>query len=134
MINFSKIAATSAASGFKNYNLDPVTFSGTIPAQTLTVGQVVSVSVSVPLDNTNAVSLIKLQYASINSYWYQMFGLTASTTIPFVSEYQLESSASYSGGNLVVTTYAINQTGGSISLPVQVINVRARLYKSPFSR
>lgn len=133
MIDFSKLSATSAASGFKNYNLVPATQTGVIPAQILSANQVVTNTISISLDNTNAVSLVKLQYATLDTFWRQLFGITSSTFVPFVDPYQLESIASYVAGNLIITTYAINQSGGSFSLPEQVINVRARLYKSPFS-
>lgn len=129
MINVQKIVASTQLFGFRNYLRATATV--TIPAQTLSGGGYAVVSALLPLNNTNAVSSVKIQYISVESVWRQAQGSTVTTGGG--GSYELESFTYYSGGNLVVDTYVADQTGSANTIPAQTINIVARLYKSPFS-
>lgn len=128
MVDLDKLAATSRASGFKNYAA--VYGSDTIPSQTLLVGQHTVLVINIALNNSNAVSLHKLRYSSVESFWRQMQGWVSFDDI--VTGYSLQTTSFYESGFLKVVTFAVNQTGSDIVLPAQFIEVKARLHKAPF--
>ena len=113
--------------GFKNYT--SVTGSGGIPAQSMGVGTYETVDISLPLDNDKAVSTVKIQYTSEESFWRQMQGFVVGN----YGDYTLQSMSYYTDTDLVVSVYAVNQTGGTISLPSQHFEITARLFIAPFN-
>lgn len=121
--------ASSHLFGFKNYTSGSTVVN--ISSQTITAGHYVVASGTISLQNIDAVSSVKLQYASVEAFWRQAQGFTTTGVVS--SQYSLQSNTYYSAGNLVVDTYAVNQTGGNITLPAQIINVSVRLFRSPFA-
>lgn len=129
MVNAQYLSASSAFFGFKNYRFSQT--SGTIPGQAISAGGYVTTQMTIPLGNVGAVSCVKIKYSTIESFWRQMQGSVNSGLS--AADYTLQSNAYYSSGNLVIDTYAVDQTGLGTVLPAQTLDVQARLYKSPFS-
>lgn len=127
MPNLTSILAASSFAGFKNYQTH-ITGSGTIPSQALTIGGFASTNITIPLNNSNAVSTSQVQFVTVESFWHELSGIVNSGT----SSYSIEALSAYTGGNLVVTIIAANETGSTITLPTQTINVQAQLYVAPF--
>lgn len=127
---FSGIQFDSALAGLANYNT--VSFFFTINAHTAPVGGATAWTSSWPLDNTNAISGIQLNYAGLETVWRPVSG-DLLLNIPYTgTQYQLETIIYYSGGNLNVNTYVINETASPLSIPQFFVNVRAFLYNAPF--
>lgn len=129
MTILNKISAISSLAGFKNYAHE--TGNGTIPTQSVAAGSYASTSISIPLNNANAVSTAKITY-SVEAFTWQLTGFVSSGYL-IGGEYTLSAISYYSGGNFVVGIYAANQTGGTITLPTITAEVEARLYKAPFN-
>lgn len=128
-VDVQKIAASSHMFGFQNYT--PGSTTVTISFQTITAGHYAVATGTISLQNVDAVSSVKLQYATVEAFWRQAEGFTNTGTVGV--GYSLQSNTYYSGGNLNIDTYAVNQTAGSITLPTQIIFISARLFRSPFA-
>lgn len=128
-INVQNIAASSQMFGFRNYTSG--TASVSIPSQVIASGKAVVGSGTISLENVDAVSSVKIRYTTVETFWRQAQGYTTTGLVGV--GYALQSNVYYSGGNLVIDTYAINDTAGSITLPAQTIDIQARLFRSPFA-
>lgn len=130
MLNVQNLAASSALSGFKNYNPLGAPFSVIIAGQTLTAGTFVSATASTALNNTNAVSQVQVQYAGAQTDWNVVYG--SINNYFAASTYEIESLYYFDSTNLNVFTVVVNQTGGNVTIPTITINCRAFLYLAPF--
>lgn len=130
-VNLSKLIYVSTCSGFKNYS--NVSFSGSIAGQSLAAGHVASMSCHTPLNNTNAVSQVQVQFSGVETVWRPVYGGLAinypNNTSP---SYQIEVVTYFSGGNIYLDAYVSNQTGTSVTIPSITFNVRAFLFNAPF--
>lgn len=137
ILDLSKIQFISELDSFKNYNVTPTTFSFVIPSQNLAASgsgtPVTFGSGSTPLNNSNAVSRIKVQYSGVESTWRVVQG-TITTEYPdwTTPTYQIVTIVFFTGGNLFVSTYVINETAGTITIPNITVNVSAALFLAPF--
>lgn len=129
-IDFSKIIATSNFPGFQNYSI--VYFSGGIVSQTLVAGGFVSLVISTPLNNTNAISQVQIQFAGLSNNFLIINGTTDFFPNVPTPNYQVQSQPYYSGGNLNILTVVANNTGSSLTIPTITINVHAFLFIAPF--
>lgn len=131
MPNFTNLAATSAADGFKNYS--SVSFSASIASQNIAAGGYATASASTPLNNANAVSQVQVQFSGVNSFWQVLTGSIYQDVPDSASmTYEIEAISYFTGGNAKVDTYIINETAGTISIPAITINCRAFLFLAPF--
>lgn len=127
MINFVGLQFASTLAGLQNYEND--TFNFPVNGHVLVAGATSSWSTTWPINNTNAVSTIQLQY-SLDNVWRFMAG---AITISYASgTYEVETLTYYSGTVLNVRTYVINQTGGSVTIPQFDVTIRASLFNAPF--
>lgn len=132
MIDTNKIISTNAFSGFQNYT--SATFSVSLPGQNLAAGAFLGpIRATTPLNNTNAISQILIQYSGLDAFTRLLPG---SIVVDYPNSgspsYEVESQSYYSGGNLVVDTYISNQTGGVVAIPAITFNVTTSLYVAPF--
>jgi len=85
MPNMQIIVASSAFSGFKNYLPIPGITTISIPATTLTAGTstafYVKVTTLIPMNNANAISTVKVQFATSESFWHQAIGFVQTPVI-----------------------------------------------------
>lgn len=130
-VDTNNLIFASSFSGFSNYK--QVTGSVSVPGQTLSASQVIGpFSITIPLDNTNAVSEVQLEYSGLDEFWRLLPGSIAvdypNADLP---NYQILSFSFYSGGFLNVDTYISDQAGGSV-IPNITINCNAFLYLAPF--
>lgn len=120
----------SSLAGLANYN--SVSFNFTVNAHSLPTGNVTSWTSSWPLNNANAISGVQLNYAGLETVWRPISG-ALTLNIPYTGpQYQLETIIYYSGGAIVVKTFVINETAGTVSIPQFFVNVRVFLYNAPF--
>lgn len=129
MINPSKLAASSAMDGFKNYLSS--SFSATVSGQTIASGHFVSITTSTPLNNANSVSQLQVQYSGTgNSEWFIVNGsIITNYSSP---NYQIESYYYFDSTNLNLFTVIVNESAGSITIPTIKINCRGFLFLAPF--
>lgn len=125
-VNFQNISAASQFPGFKNYTI--VSLTGSIPGQTLAAGHFAQTTISTPLNNTNAVSQVQLQYSGVNSNYFVIPGFQQYNPS---GTYQIESLVYYVSGNINILTLVSNQTAGSITIPTITLNAVAFLFVSP---
>lgn len=122
------LAATSKLSGFKNYQSS--SFSTAIAGQNLAAGGFVSATASTPLNNSNSVSEVQVQYSGVQTDWNVVYG---SINNYFAGgNYEIESLYYFDSTNLNVFTVVVNQTGGVVAIPAITINCRGFLYLAPF--
>lgn len=114
--------------GFKNYST--ATFNTTIAGQTLAAGHFVSATVSTPLDNTNSISQVLVQYGGVSSNTYLLNGIIANNFA--AGSYQIESLYYFDSTNLNVFTVVVNETAGNVTIPTITINCRGFLFLAPF--
>lgn len=132
MIDTNKIIAASEFAGFKNYSES--TFSVSYAGGNIVAGGYVKVTASTPLNNTNAVSEVQVQYSGLDSFTRLIPGSIA-IDYPTVGtrQYQVNTLIYFTGGNLFVDNYIVNQTGGVVAVPAITFNCRAFLYVAPFT-
>lgn len=130
-VDLNKVIATTLFSGFGNYGSVP--FSAVIAGQNLGAGAVVSAGASTPLNNTNAISQVQVQYTGLDAFWRLLPGVVIAD-YPNASSpnYQIESFSYFTNGILHVDTYISNQTGGTVAIPAITISCRAFLFLAPF--
>jgi len=134
MINLQKIVAASKFVGFRNYTKSTQIFTTT--GGNLASGAERTNTFTISLDNTSAVSRVRINYETLSTTnWYQLesYFSTYSWGITSGAGYDLFTFINYSGGNLVITVVEVNLTGGILSIPVQTINITARLFLTPFN-
>jgi len=122
------LAAAGGLDGFKNYLSS--SFSVNVPAQTLGVGDFVSYSASTPLNNSNSISQVQVQYSGLASEYYIINGSILTSWDS--GNLEVQTYYYFDGTNLNVFTVLVNQSGGSYSLPTIDINCRGFLFIAPF--
>jgi len=130
MPNYSNTSATSISSGFQNYTVKDGSVS--VGAQTLGAFGFQQYTITIPLENNNAISEVQLK-CSLDSFWSLVDG-TVFRRYPTwaISNYELSSMVYFTGGNLIIYTYLVDLTGASQSIPAFTIDARAFLFKAPF--
>jgi len=132
MLNFSKVAFTTTASGFKNYASKD--FSVSVPAQNLAAGNAVFYTASTTLDNTKAISQVQVRYTNLEPHYRVVQGETILRYPNYSTpDFEVGSIVYFSGGVLNVFTYVANQTGGTVAVPAFTITCRAFLFLAPFN-
>lgn len=129
MPNFTKTAATSLASGFQNYTVK--SGSVVVPSASLPAFSYTTHTITIPLDNANAVSEVQLN-VSLDSYWTSVEGVVYRRYPNWPGNYGIDSNVYFSGGNLVISSYLYDQTGSPQVIPAFTISARAFLFKAPF--
>jgi hypothetical protein len=109
-------------------NNESTSFFFNIDAHTLGAGQADLWSTTWTLNNTTDISSLQINYAGLETVWRYLSG---ALTL-HMGTYDVETVAYYQSGQLVIQTYTINQTGGSVSVPAFFLNVRAFLFNAPF--
>jgi len=133
MIDMRRIAASSGFAGFQNYTIITPTIN--LPAVVIPAGgetgQIIS---TFNLNNSNAVSRIRINYQTEGANWYQVEGPLSTFSHGITTGYDIFTIINYtSSGVLSVVINEINLTvGSSVSVPAQVINLSARLFLTPF--
>lgn len=127
---FSQTLYDSALAGLANY--ESAGFYYTVTGHNLAANTASSWATTWPLNNSNAVSSVQINYGGLETVWRPVSG-SLIINIPYVgTQYQLQTITYYSGGNLHVVTYVINQTGVLVAIPTITVNVRVFLYNAPF--
>lgn len=128
MIIPSKLSAASAMSGFKNYLSSACSVS--VPAQNLPAGGFVAYVASTPLNNTNSVSQVQIQYTGLSTQWFVLYG--SLTTSWNNNAYQIETFYYFNSSTLFIYTIISNQTAGTVFVPAFTVNCNAFLFIAPF--
>lgn len=133
MINLLKVAASSAFVGFENTN-EPVSQIFNTPAVLLGAGSSQSYTFSYAVDNSESVSRIRINYASVNTNWYQLEGFFSffNANISTGGLFDIATYVSYSGGNLNITVYVVNLAAVPAVIPAQTYDATYRLFNVPF--
>lgn len=131
-VNTNIIIASSNFSGFMNSSA--ATFSASVSSQNISAGGYIGpIRASTPLNNTNAVSQVQIQYSGVDSFWRILPGnITYNVPNSSSPTYQIESFSYFSGGTLYVDSYVSNQTGGTITIPAIIFNCRGFVFLAPF--
>lgn len=130
-VNTNIIVSGSEFSGFKNYQA--VTFSTAYGGGTLTVGTYAMVSATTPLNNSNAVSEVQVQFSGLETFYRLVPGsIAVDYPTSGTRTYEIEVIEYFLGGNLHMDFYIVNQTAGSVTVPAITFNCRAFLYVAPF--
>jgi len=128
MIIPKNLAAAGGLDGFKNYSA--ASFSVNVPTQNLGAADFISFTASTPLNNSNSISQVQLQYSGLSNDYYIMNGIV--NTFWNSGDYEIESYYYFDGTNLNVFTVIANQTAGIITIPDITINCRGFLFIAPF--
>lgn len=127
------IVSSNNFSGFSNYT-PSVPFSVTVNGQNIGVGAFLGpLRASTPLDNSNAVTEVQIQYIGLDSFFRILPGnIIYNVPNSLSPNYQIESFSYFSGGKLVVDSYISNQTGGTITIPTITFSCQGFLFNAPF--
>jgi hypothetical protein len=127
---FSQLQFDNSLAGLGNYL--STTFNFAVTSHSLPVGNASSWSSTWPLNNTNAISGVQINYAGLETVWRPVSGSMA-INVPYVTpQYQILAITYYAGGNFQISIYISNQTGGTITVPAFSVNVRLFLFNAPF--
>lgn len=112
--------------GLANY--DSVSFNFTVTSHTLAVGEVHEWRSNWVLDNTDAISTIQISYAELETVYRYCSGALVLN----LGTYEIETLTYYKDDLLHIDTFTVNESGGSVTVPEFIVNVRAFLYNAPF--
>jgi hypothetical protein len=131
MPNLSKLNMSSEFASLKNSVKKDVSLA--VSSFSLAVGSYSRKTLTIPLDNENAVSTIKIRYNGLQTVWRPLPGYVI-TNFPVYNapSYQVQTFSYYKDGLLYIDTYISNQTGGSVTVPAFTLEVSADLYLTPF--
>jgi len=114
--------------GLANYENDAFNFA--VNGHNLSAGGVSLWTTTWPINNSNTVSSIQLNYSGLETVWRYTSG---ALNLAFGGgTYNVETLTYYLAGNLHVETYVINQTGGTLAIPAFSVNVHVSLFNAPF--
>lgn len=128
MPNFTNLTSVSSASGYKNYLAS--TFSATVPAQTLAAGTFATVTASTPLNNTNSISQVQVNWGGLETFYRILNGYIFNRYAG--NTYEVQSFYYFNATTLFVQTIVSNQTGGNVNIPTITITCRGFLFLAPF--
>jgi len=132
MVNTNIIIAGSQFSGFKNYAT--ASFSVAYAGGNIAAGGYVGpLTASTPLNNTNAVSEVLVQYTGLETF-YRLIPGNIVTDYPTAgaATYEIQSLAYFTGGILFVDSYIVNQTAGVVAIPPITFSCLGCLGVAPF--
>jgi hypothetical protein len=121
----SKILFSTSYKYFLNY--DDKTGSVSVPSTSYGAGVVKSYSVTIPITRTKDFSQIRVNFSFDSSKWYVF-------PFPYVvldSNFSVETVGSYSGSNLIITFYVVNQVPLTVSNTAFTATVDATLFVTP---
>lgn len=122
----SKVIFSTLYSYFLNY--DTQTGSVNVPATSYATGESKSYTVVIPIDRTQDYSQIQINFSFDSTKWYILPVGDVTLDIAFGS---VTTVASYSGANLTITFYVVNQVVGPINNPAFTVTVRSLLFVTP---
>lgn len=127
---YSQLQFDSSLAGLGNYL--STSFNFVVNSHSLPAGNASSWSSSWPLNNSNAISGVQVNYTGLETVWRPVSGSMA-INIPYVTpQYQILAITFYQGGSFNITIYISNQTGGTITVPAFAVSVRLFLFNAPF--
>lgn len=126
-LKIANLQFAASLGGLANYETDSFNFP--VNGHSLAANQVSKWSTTWPINNSNAISSVLLQY-TLDSVWRYTGG--AISLVYNSGAYQVETVNYYSGSNLVVETYVINQAAGTTVIPQFSVNIRVSLFNAPF--
>jgi hypothetical protein len=131
MIDFSKTAATSKASGFKNYTT--TSFSVAAGGYNLAAGGYQTHTATATLSRENSVSQIQIKYDGLDSFSQLVRGKIIQRYPTWAgATYEVGSYTYFTGTTLTVFTYVVNQTAGLVAIPSFTVECNASLFIAPF--
>lgn len=132
-VNTNTIVSASDLPGFSNYQ--EATFSAAYGGGNIAAGGFAGpIRAQTALNNSNAVSEVQVMWSGLESFYRLVPGATFQDyPTAGTRQYQVVSMVYYTGGNLIVDSYVVNQTGLTVSTPAITFNCRAFLYIAPFS-
>lgn len=131
-VNTNIIISDNSFSGFKNYTT--ASFSAVFTTQAILIGKFVGpIRATTPLNNANSVTQVQIQYSGLDAFTRILPGVIIHNVPTSNSpSYQIESFSYFTGGNLIVDSYVINESAGTITPPTITFNCRAFLFLAPF--
>lgn len=121
----SKVAFSSSYKYFLIY--DTKTGSVNIPSTAYAIGEAKSYTVNIPITRTKDFTQVLLNFSFDSSKWYA-FPIT--DLILDISFGSINVVGSYSGSNLTLTVYVVNQAGPGNN-PSFTMNVESVLFVTP---
>lgn len=132
MVNFQDIIFISSAAGFKRsggYNV-----SANVSATNLTVGVAIFFTITTPMENADAISMLQVQFDPQDSFYRQVEGYTFAQFPSAASpQYEIGCASFFTGSEHKLFVYVANQTGGTVSVPAWTLRINLSVYDSPFA-
>jgi len=138
MIDFSKAARISIASGFKGTSI--LTNSNSISSffslspgtsiNILTGNFAGPIPVTIPTVNSNAATQVQFQLSGLESYWHVINGNFVGNYSS--NTYQILAFYAYNATTLTIYFIIVNQSAGTVTVPDITFNCRAYLFIAPW--
>ncbi len=114
---------------YKYYlNYDTKVGSVDIPSTSYGAGTAKSYSIVIPLERTDDVSNIKVNFSHIGGVWFNF----PPADLELDSNFDIASTGSYSSSNLTLTFYIVNQTGLTVSNTALTVTAEVALFVTPY--
>lgn len=128
-MDLTKTLYASFFAGFKNKYSSPRTFNYDIDSFDLDPGDVLSITVTITLDNESDVTEAMVKYDGIEDFWRVMEGY-AATSMPSwaAAEYEIQTLIFFEDNNLIFYTTIVNETAGTITIPAFTLRFIYNLY------
>lgn len=108
-------------------NKDTEDGSVSIPATSIGAGNAATFTLSIPIDNEDNISQIKINFSHDPTRWH----IFPVLDIVLDANSDIAVTGSYSGASLVLTFFVVNQTGGTITSTATNATVRVYLFDTP---
>lgn len=121
----SKILFSTAFKYFLNYTT--VEGSVNVPSTSYATGEAKSYSVTVPITRTQDFSQVRINYSHLSANWYNF----PPGQIVLDANFTISTVGSYTGSNLTITFYVVNQVIGPVSNTAFTATVKSFLFVVP---
>lgn len=112
------------------YFLNDSDYDGSVvlSAASIGAGDYRAYSLSIPIDNQNAYSQIKVNFSHDPNDWYTV---PVGADIVLDANFNIAITSSYAGSALTLTFYVVKQTGGTHTSTATTATARVLLFEPP---
>lgn len=126
-IDITKILLSSTLDTLKNF--PTVADTTNIPATSYTAGQFKTYTITLPLDKTDALAQVYINYSVDASKWF----VGALTQVTLNANFLAQTRALISGTDYQITVYVINNSGVTNTSPAFTVSSQIRRFVGPFN-
>jgi hypothetical protein len=123
--DLTKILFSTRYKYFLNKSVETGTTS--ITAQSTPAFEAKTYTVTIPVDNVENYTQVKINFSHDPNDWY----IFPCLDVALGTDFKISITGSYSASALTLTFYVVNQTAGALNSPTSDITVKAYIFETP---